>query len=253
MIEGSQPNPDWEVLWTQFHDALGKNPGRAYRYQRVANELGRIINFQCNMVADFGCGTGELVSFLGSKFPHLKFLGLDTSEAAVRIAKTNFPKYEFTLLDQAGNGSFQMLKSEFDVVVCSEVLEHLDEPNRALILISHLLSASGKLIVTVPAGPKSFFDRLIGHKRHYTTESLFSLLKESGFSDITISRSGFPGVNLIRVASILRGKWILKDLEKSRRKSKALDFGFKLIELLLQVSLEDSRFGWQLVATCQKN
>ena len=23
----NQPNPDWEVLWTQFHDVLGRIPG----------------------------------------------------------------------------------------------------------------------------------------------------------------------------------------------------------------------------------
>ena len=250
MNQSTQPYPDWEVLWNQFHNVLGRNPGRTYRYQRVADELARICNFQFNMVADFGCGTGELVSFLSAKFPQLKFLGLDTSQAAIRIAKSNFPKYEFRLIGQPRNRSFQLLETGFDVVVCSEVLEHLDEPEKALILISHLLSKDGKLIITVPAGPKSFFDRLIGHKRHYTKDSLFYLLKESGFSDIAISRSGFPGINLIRIASILRGKRILKDLEK--RKSKMLDFGFKMMELLLRISLKDSRFGWQLVVICRK-
>ncbi len=253
MKDGAETNPDWEELWSQFHDVFGRNPARAYRYQRIAEQLSRISNFKLNIVADFGCGTGELVSFLGPKFPQLKFLGLDTSEAAIRIASLNYPKYEFMLMHQPSKMRPRVLETRFDVVICSEVLEHLDEPNKVLILISHLLRKDGKLIITVPAGPISFFDTFIGHKRHYTRDTLVSLLKESGFSDIEISRSGFPGINLIRVASILRGKRILKDLKKSRGNSKFLDIGFKLMERLLQISIDDSRFGWQLVVSCRKS
>lgn len=250
--EEFESDPNWDLMWTQFHEVFGRNPGRAYRYSRIAEELGRIISLQINEVVDFGCGTGELISFLGGKFPDLRFLGLDTSKSAVQIARSNFPRYQFELMSQSGDSSFQVSEKRFDVVVCSEVLEHLDEPEKALMLISQLLLENGRLIVSVPAGPKSFFDRLIGHKRHYTRDSLFKLLKESGFSDITISRSGFPGVTFIKVASFLRGKWILKDLEKSKGKSKTLDFSFKLMELLLQYSLEDSRLGWQLIANCRR-
>jgi hypothetical protein len=78
------------------------------------------------------------------------------------------------------------------------------------------------------------------------------LLDDSGFSNIEVQRAGFPGINLIRIASKLRGKRILNDVAESRRKPIILGFGLQIAEIILRYSLKDSKFGWQLVAVCYK-
>ncbi len=55
-----------------------------------------------------------------------------------------------------------------DFAVCSEVLEHLDDPVLFLKNSAALMSPGCKLIVTVPGGPMSAFDKHIGHRRHFS-------------------------------------------------------------------------------------
>src|SRR5437763_1411072 len=46
--------------------------------------------------------------------------------------------------------------------ICSEVLEHVDDPASFLKQAGEFLSPDARLIVTVPGGPMSAFDRHIG-------------------------------------------------------------------------------------------
>jgi hypothetical protein len=79
-----------------------------------------------------------------------------------------------------------------DYAVCSEVLEHLDDPALFLRNSAALMSPGCTLIVTVPGGPMSAFDRHIGHRKHYLVSELRGLLERSGFSVKTAMAAGFP-------------------------------------------------------------
>jgi SAM-dependent methyltransferase len=204
-------------------------------------------------IIDIGCGTGELLSHLAVEFSPHNLLGLDISKVGILKAQENYPNLNFALIEVNDEGfSSKAMKSAAEIIVCSEVLEHLEEPKEILRFISNNLLANGVLIVTVPAGPMSFLERYIGHHRHYTRESLTNLLEASGFSNIEVQRAGFPGINLIRIASKLRGKRILNDVAESQRRPIVLGFGLRIAEVILRHSLKDSKFGWQLVAVCNK-
>ena len=244
---------EWDRIWMQFHKGLAKNPGRLYRYQIINQVIRTAITSGNQSIVDIGCGTGELLSHLAMEFSPQNLLGLDISKVGVLKAKENYPNLNFALIEVCDDGfRSKSLKSAADIVVCSEVLEHLEEPNEILRFISNSLLSSGVLIVTVPAGPMSFLERYIGHHRHYTRVSLTHLLEASGFSNVKVQRAGFPGINLIRLASMLRGKRILNDVSESQRKPILISFGLRVAGLILRYSLKDSIFGWQLVAVCNK-
>ena len=71
----------------------------------------------------------------------------------------------------------------FDLVILSEVLEHLDQPVESLKTIRRILRPGGRCIITVPAWPAlwSSHDVFYGHKKRYTPNLLRSELSESGF------------------------------------------------------------------------
>ncbi len=253
MSEFQNAQEEWDRIWMQFHKGLARNPGRLYRYKIINQAIRTAINSGSQSIVDIGCGTGELLSHLALEFSPHKLLGLDISKVGILKAQENYPSLNFALIEVNDEGfSSSTMKSAADIIVCSEVLEHLEEPKEILRFISNNLLASGVLIVTVPAGPMSFLERYIGHHRHYTRESLTHLLEGSGFSNIEVQRAGFPGINLIRIASKLRGKRILNDVAESQRKPIILGFGLRVAELILRYSLKDSIFGWQLVAVCNK-
>jgi SAM-dependent methyltransferase len=77
----------------------------------------------------------------------------------------------------------------FDVVICSEVLEHVADNKMAIAELLRVLKPSGDLIVTVPrflpericwALSKAYRHEPGGHIRIYTKGALLNLLKEAG-------------------------------------------------------------------------
>ena len=253
MSELHNAQEEWDRIWMQFHRGLARNPGRLYRHQLINQVIRTKLASENQSIVDIGCGTGELLSHLSLEFSSQYLIGLDISKVGILKAQENYPNLNFALIEVDDDGYIsRTMKSAADIIVCSEVLEHLEEPKEILRFISNILQANGVLIVTVPAGPMSFLERYIGHHRHYTKDSLTQLLEASGFSKIEVQRAGFPGINLIRLASMLRGKRILNDVAESQRKPILLGFGLRVAELILRYSLKDSIFGWQLVAVCNK-
>jgi SAM-dependent methyltransferase len=76
------------------------------------------------------------------------------------------------------------LEGCFDTVLCLNVLEYLDAPDRVVLAARHL-KPGGNLIVLVPRGPALFgsLDRSLGHKRRYSVAARCAQLLESqGFA-----------------------------------------------------------------------
>ncbi len=99
-----------------------------------------------------------------------------------------------------------------DVAVCCEVLEHLDDPATFLKAARSALAPGATLFVTVPGGPRSAFDRLIGHRRHYSPGELRVLLEAGGFTVSSAYGAGFPFFNLYRLVVIARGDKLASDV-----------------------------------------
>lgn len=78
-----------------------------------------------------------------------KIVGIEINPKYIEIAKKTLRSKKVKLY----LGSVYQLpfkNSEFDCVICSEVLEHLGDENKALLEIRRVLKKSGKLLVSVP-------------------------------------------------------------------------------------------------------
>ncbi len=100
-------------------------------------------------VLDVGCGNGLISMSLG-KAGH-SVLGIDISEKAIEKAKTknNLSNVKFAV---ASAEELSETNIKYDAVICSEVLEHLNEPSSLLKYIYRSMKDDGILIVTVPNG-----------------------------------------------------------------------------------------------------
>lgn len=105
-------------------------------------------------VLDYGCGTGDHVTYPLACRGH-RVLGVDFHDASVREASR---RYQLPALSFRTAEIEDLLKQgeRFDLVVCSEVLEHLREPRPFLEAINRLLAPGGGLIVTTPNGYGAF-------------------------------------------------------------------------------------------------
>jgi 2-polyprenyl-3-methyl-5-hydroxy-6-metoxy-1,4-benzoquinol methylase len=118
--------------------------------QAVAKHVGK----SSLSILDYGCGTGDHVTYPLACQGH-RVLGVDFHEASIREASRRYrlPNLSFQL---AEIDALVKEGRQFDLVVCSEVLEHLHEPLRFLDAVHHLLPAGGGLIITTPNGYGSF-------------------------------------------------------------------------------------------------
>ena len=60
-------------------------------------------------------------------------------------------------------------------------------------------------MVTVPGGPRTAFDRHIGHRRHYTTDALRAVLDAAGLEVELVQGAGLPFFNLYKLLVMMRG------------------------------------------------
>lgn len=105
-------------------------------------------------------------------------------------------KYEATdFIDKFGNLDFvcslekiPRKAGSYDAIICTEVLEHVENPEKVLKELKRVLKKNGKLYITVPQSwklhqePYNFF--------YFTKYGLNLLLKKAGFSEIKISKKG---------------------------------------------------------------
>lgn len=99
-------------------------------------------------IADFGCGRG----WLSNKLSHFgNVTGFDISEKAIANAQHSYPGINFICLD-ASTSIPPELTGKFDLVVSSEVIEHLHDQASYLKNIYSLLRTGGEVLITTPNG-----------------------------------------------------------------------------------------------------
>ena len=128
-----------------------------YEYDRLADRkrLDFITDFiQKSLPAqarilDVGCGNGVISRHLG-KFD-FNVTGIDVSDKT--IEKANALNTLSNVMFVRKSAEELMASGEqYDAIICSEVLEHLDHPEALLEVLNKTLSVNGKLIITVPNG-----------------------------------------------------------------------------------------------------
>jgi hypothetical protein len=134
--------------------------------------------------------------------------------------------------------------------VCSEVLEHLDDPVAMLKNVRPLLAAGCRLIVTVPAGPMSAFDAHIGHRRHFRARLLEETLREAGLRVAELRGAGFPFFNAYRLAVVARGKKLIDDAAEGGQSAlpPSARAVIRAFSWLFKLNTSKGTLGWQLVA-----
>jgi len=245
---------DWDQHWRDYSAAAEQNPAQRYRRQVVCDLLRRSQCSGSARILDIGSGQGDLIVELRRTFPRAELAGVELSAAGVAEASRKVPGARFfqrDLLDPEHDPG--TLRSWAQYAVCAEVLEHLDDPALFLNHVRTYLAPGGMLVVTVPGGPQSEFDRHIGHRRHFTPRMLRALLEQSGFEVDLATTAGFPFFNLYRMAVILRGKRLITDV----RRGPATPSGtlaravMSVFGPLFSLNLIGSPLGWQTIATAK--
>ena len=140
-------------------------------------------------IIDIGCGRGHLTGLLTG---YGEVIGTDVSSVAVDYCKKKYSDIEFIVLDVFDVGWFQSNREKFDVVVSTEVIEHLPTGRQKEYLSNlHLLLKNGGLmIITTPnrtAVDMMKRDSTISDKEFYVSyegQETANLLDKSQLQDL---------------------------------------------------------------------
>jgi ubiquinone/menaquinone biosynthesis C-methylase UbiE len=115
--------------------------------ERVLETVESVAGGERFTALDAACGIGIALHNLSRHHPHADVVGFDIDAESLRVARALVPS---AALLQGDIYSIPLEDDSQDVVLCSEVLEHLNEPEAAL---SELVRVCrGTLILTVPNG-----------------------------------------------------------------------------------------------------
>jgi SAM-dependent methyltransferase len=238
---------DWDTHWANFAEVAERNPAQTYRRRIVLGLLdgaGRPSRY-----LDIGSGQGDLSVAVAQRWPEADVAGIELSGKGVEIASAKLPRGRFAQFDLLGGAPpLDGFVGWATHATCSEVLEHVDEPGAFLESARSWLAPDATLIVTVPGGPMSAFDRHVGHRTHYTIESLTALLEGAGLRVRDSGGAGFPFFNLYRRSVIMRGERLVDDVHEDGRVSPVVGAGMAVFDGLLGISPKRGRRGWQLYA-----
>jgi trans-aconitate methyltransferase len=239
---------DWDDHWDAFADAAASNPAQEYRRRLTLALLER--GGRPARLLDIGSGQGDLLEAATHRWPNVEMLGIEVSASGIHQAQAKVPDARFLQRDlltaQEATGEYVGWATH---AVCSEVLEHVDEPTVLLANARAFLRVGCRLVVTVPGGRMSAFDHHIGHRRHYTPATLSEQLSAAGFDVEMAVRAGFPFFNLYRAMIIARGARLVEDVaaRPGQRPTLLARAAMQTFRPLFRLNLPHSRWGIQIV------
>lgn len=100
-------------------------------------------------ILDVGSASGWFISEISKKFPESKCFGIDIYDKGISYAKKKYPQIEFKVADAH---SIPYKDNFFNVVICTEVLEHVDDPWQVVMEIKRVLKRNGVAIIELDSG-----------------------------------------------------------------------------------------------------
>ncbi len=159
---------DWE-LGTGYLGFFSANPGSRYTFTRRLEAVFDMLPDDLSglQILEVGCGAGLLCLELAQKAQSVT--GIDVSHVVLNFAS------QVQEIVRAANVTFQHGDAEnlafaherFDLVICSEVLEHLLDPERALAEIQRVVKPGGTVVLTTPSA-ESLSDLCMGFLRLFS-------------------------------------------------------------------------------------
>ncbi len=149
---------DYNILFNQLNMP---SPSMEYAWRKtkklLQDEVLKVITESKKemSVCDIGCGNGALLIRLAETtrnfYPQIHYKGFEISKPFVEYG---LQAIKFKDLSNISFNYFDIEKDDlpekFDVIICSEVLEHLRNPKNVLKKIYHSLNNGGVLLLSTP-------------------------------------------------------------------------------------------------------
>ena len=175
------------------------------KYDYGRGELLPFLPRTARTLLDVGCGSGAFGRLVREHRPDMELWAVEPDSVSARVAEDGF--------DHVIQGMFpndQIPHEKFDVVLCADVLEHMSEPEKALLACKEAMPSNGTLIASLPNvrnwrtvlwpllfhGTWTYTEQGIldrTHLRFFTQKTMRVFFAENGWSIVSVT-----GINMRR-------------------------------------------------------
>ncbi len=194
---------------------LSSGPDRARRQARM---LAGVLRGMAGpaVIIDVGCGDGSALAVAAGQNPAHRLAGVDWSASALEQARA---RGLTVLRGGVAAPGLPIADGAADVVIMSELIEHLVDPDGAVAEVRRVLRPGGSLLLSTPnlaawynrgllaLGIQPIFSEVslrgiygrpgsvvAGHLRLFTRRALTEFMTASGFRCVTVAGARFHGV-----------------------------------------------------------
>lgn len=229
-------------LIEQGYDLRVTNLAR-FIYKKIGKKPGNLI--------DIGAGNGLILRFFRDK--GFRVTGMELSKVQTKLMKKS-PLMKGIKVIQ-GDISKVQGEEDYDYVLASDVIEHIEDDDKALKNLFTFVKPGGLLILSVPAHAHLFGkrDKLWGHYLRYEKDILKRKLNNLNGQLVFITFWNFVGYFAYFFYEKILGKPIKEDFRYSPSLSGKISRGFLDFLLKLEELLGFVPWGLTLVAAVMKN
>ncbi len=137
-------------------------------------------------VIDVGSGGGAKLAQLAKQMPEVNFTGIDQPQV-IEFCQTQYSHVNWDW-DDFENPRTDANRKQAQLIICSDVIEHLEDPDKLLSFIQHLATPQTTILLSTPERDK-LYGRTTNrqpmnpaHIREWTQTELANYLTETGFN-----------------------------------------------------------------------
>lgn len=174
-----------------YQNGVQKNILQRIWHTNKLRVISSLIPIKPKTVLDVGCASGWFLSEISKVYPKSSCTGVDVYDKALMYGKKHYPHITFT---RSNAEKLPFRSHSFELVISTEVLEHVENPQTMISEIYRVTKSKGHAIIELDAGNKlfaliwHFWTHLQGkvwnhaHLHIFTPEKLIQLLIEKGFT-----------------------------------------------------------------------
>ena len=181
LFDVQSDNSSWSMETEEIHEEPTKNGWiDVYERESVLRMVVNAIGNDGKIIVEFGASVGYMIGEMKKELPGNYYIATDLMNEGL---KQSFHKNPDIMHVRCGITDAPFENESIDFVFSLNVLEHIEDDEKAISECYRMLRHGGAALFVVPRGDDlyDYFDEVLFHKRRYSKGELIKKCRNAGF------------------------------------------------------------------------